>query len=99
MSVLIRGLDMPKGCFSCKLNHHLNPDEDKCIITGNIFDSTIKTVTHRRTNCPLVELPPQGRLIDADALKTILENNPKALTVFDAIHEIDRMSTIIEAED
>lgn len=68
MSILIRGMDMPKGCFSCALNRHLNPDEDECIVTGNCFDSTLNTVTHRRMNCPLVELPPHGRLIDADDL-------------------------------
>lgn len=46
-----------------------------------------------------VEVPAHGRLVDADALETILENSSTALTVFDALREIDTMPTVIPKEE
>ena len=46
MSVLIRGIEMPKNCFTCRF----------------------KNLEICYEGCPLIEVPPHGRLIDADAL-------------------------------
>ena len=46
MSLLIRGMEMPKNCFICPFKNLEICDED----------------------CPLIEVPPHGRLIDADAM-------------------------------
>lgn len=46
MSILIKGMEMPKNCLECPLVVCLSVESD----------------------CPLVPVPPHGRLIDADAL-------------------------------
>ena len=54
MSILIRGMEMPKNCDVCFMR-------DACEYS--------MPLGKRLTDCPLVEVPtPHGRLIDADAL-------------------------------
>ena len=70
MSVIIRGMKMPKNCTEClffiKSNSPKYPFVDCKIIgrLGSVFNCIGIPV-----DCPLVELPPHGRLIDADALR------------------------------
>ena len=62
MSVYIKGLQMPKNCARCELFH----DEGFCIVTG----TSIKPWGEKRNaDCPLVELPDHGDLIDRDAFR------------------------------
>ena len=75
MSVLIKGMTMPKTCYDCKLMY----DAMKCIVTGTAFNgfngSYFDFEEGQLLDCPLVELPAKhGRLIDED-------------NVIDAIHE------------
>lgn len=59
MGIYIPGMKMPKdGCKSCAFAIC-----GVCFIRANL-DKPYE-VTH---SCPLIELPPHGRLIDADAL-------------------------------
>lgn len=74
MSILIKGMEMPQGCFYCICNKHLDPDTDMCILTREAFDSTFRVIEHRRDNCPLVSVPPHGRLGDLDALAQQIEH-------------------------
>ena len=64
MSVLICGMEMPTSCCNCLLAK-LSP-------TGQtlICNYTLSTVPwdDKPFDCPLIEIPPHGRLIDADAL-------------------------------
>lgn len=101
-SVLIRGMEMPKNCGECGLYI-----EGACYAKGYRDYRSIMD-TAKPDDCPLIELPPHGRLIDA----TFEENhyasmllNPtpdvteqdkhKARIVIDAL----RMAkTVIEAE-
>ena len=67
MSVLIRGMEIPHDCEECKLCIII-PVGDyeilrKCVALNKRAEYVI-----RRKDCPLIELPPHGRLIDADAL-------------------------------
>lgn len=56
MSILVKGVDMPKDCVACRWHARWG-----CEITG--------IVTNAAQGCPLVEIPtPHGRLIDADEL-------------------------------
>ena len=64
MSVLIKGMQMPKCCRECPLE---SIERYVCSITGKAYNWGLKT---RPTDCPLVEIQPHGRLIDADALDT-----------------------------
>ena len=64
MSVLIKGIEMPSSCRECPLE---GIERYVCSITGKAYNWGLKT---RPTDCPLVEIQPHGRLIDADALDT-----------------------------
>lgn len=62
MSILIKGMEMPTNCFLCPLSV-LNENRLFCEVTKNeMLRAKIDA------ECPLVPVPPHGRLIDADAL-------------------------------
>ena len=68
MSILIPG-KMPTRCWDCPMCY----DMMACTITGlnwyrDTVDLSIDPVEERMPNCPLIELPPHGRLGDLDAL-------------------------------
>ena len=97
MSILIKGMEMPTSCLECQLNY----DMYKCVLTGK---STMLADDYRLNDCPLIELPPHGRLIDADAAMkqgwVIQRNYRKTLT--DSVIEIRHIAelpTIIESEE
>ena len=85
VSILIRGMEMPKNCIDCAFGwngwcHRIN-------------SRAFVEVDMRRHDCPLVELPKHGRLIDAGALEDSLPvNYPSVLF---AIHDAP---TVIPAE-
>jgi hypothetical protein len=68
MSILIKGMKMPTRCAECRLStvHSFN-DRPLCDVLVE-YMSYGEWETKRLDNCPLVEVPPHGRLIDADAL-------------------------------
>ena len=82
MSVLIRGMEMPKNCFDCPCYHHKVDDGyydyEICRASGTVFNDGYSSVTGhkdhidpfkaRLDNCPLFPVPPHGRLIDGDKL-------------------------------
>ena len=99
MSVIVKGMEMPKNCRTCPMlfdGHNYR----WCNITGESLGIE-ETDNGRDEYCPLIELPPHGRLIDADALK---ERIRKALGIksFDnllpsektIVKQIDMASTI-----
>ena len=67
MSILIRGMEMPKSCWRCSLSQLYEKPREMlvCKITHD------EVLRHKIDgNCPLIEVPtPHGRLIDADALE------------------------------
>ena len=65
MSVLIKGIEMPKNCLDCPC---LNSEEMYCQVTGKNLGLAFASL-YKASGCPLVEVPtPHGRLIDADKL-------------------------------
>ena len=72
MGVYVKGMEMPKNCMGCRFHENGTIDEWEmfCEIThdrvGN-FDDKKWNKEWKPKDCPLVELPPHGRLIDADA--------------------------------
>lgn len=94
MGIYIPGMKMPKdGCKSCAFNI-----AGICLIRANM-DKPYE-VTH---SCPLIEIQPNGRLIDADAFLARNEYfadrefvNPKYDDTLKDL--IDRADTIIPAE-
>lgn len=57
MSILIKGMAMPDCCWNCPL---LEGEYGEC----NISRKKIKVADGRLTDCPLIELPDHGDLID-----------------------------------
>lgn len=101
MSILIRGVVAPKSCFDCKyITLFGKSGENRC---GLLSWAVIEDGAHSRlSDCPIKELPPHGRLIDADALDADLERQDMKTGEWDAIGfsiaEVENAPTIIEAE-
>lgn len=62
MSILIRGMDMPTSCGFCVFEQE-NGDGCECYVNGCLTE-----YQKRPDDCPLIHVPPHGRLADADAL-------------------------------
>ena len=73
MSILIRGMEMPKSCSDCFYEYETLKGETCCAICNGSI-SNDESFSKRIPSCPLVEIPPHGRLIDADELKSIIES-------------------------
>lgn len=110
MSILIKGMDMPKWCDDCEFMQSGYPDW--CDLTYRDLDVFISSI--RPNWCPLVEVKtPHGKLIDADELLNKLQelfdrrekdarftgNKGNIVTWNDAIYHIKIAPTIIEAEE
>ena len=67
MSVIVKGMEMPKNCRICPCFQYDMFDDD---IDG--YCKALKTKIMNRSkhhpDCPLIELPPHGRLGDLDEL-------------------------------
>ena len=64
MSILIKGMEMPKSCSECDLRVLTVGFDIQCAISGETVDDYYFS---RHPKCPIVEVPtPHGRLIDAD---------------------------------
>ena len=61
--LLIKGMDMPKDCLHCSI------DKVWCDKWG-AFEKYNKK---RHENCPLVEVPAHGRLVDWDEVEKCIE--------------------------
>ena len=66
MSILIKGMEMPKSCLECRLYN-----DPWCMAKKrNQWRTAYNRPQNgeRQNDCPLIPVPPHGRLIDADAL-------------------------------
>ena len=100
MSILIKGMEMPKDCWSCPCS---SKQYGYCEITDERF------LDSRPQSCPIPELPPHGRLIDADAVYKRLQKqamtfwkggeNPHYQITLEIMDAIRFAPTIIEAEE
>lgn len=68
MSVLIKGMKMPKDCWNCPL---LN--SEPCPCKG--YSTALEHVMNRHEHCPLVEIPPHGDLIDAEEQMRLMQSS------------------------
>lgn len=66
MSILIRGMELPETCKLCYLSE-FDPGfyAYVCKPTGIRIDYDMAKIDRPRIICPLVPVPPHGRLIDA----------------------------------
>ena len=78
MSVLIKGMEMPKSCDDCRLNNGIS-----CYAVPEYTEDGVVGRTDDRPEwCPLVPVPPHGRLIDESEID--LSKYEKA--AHDALH-------------
>ena len=91
MSVIVKGMEMPRGCEDCFIADQIGIG--RCRILKTIWDPDPGQPL-RPYDCPLRPLPEKhGRLIDADeATRGSLERTGKRLLA------IDTAPTIVEAE-
>ena len=94
MSILIKGMEMPKSCLSCPLQG----GTADCRLTQKTYNWGLP---ERPSDCPLVPVPPHGRLIDADeflkrAIGTKCFRGDYALMLDELVGE---STTIIPAEE
>ncbi len=66
MSVIIKGMEMPKSCWDCGLCY--NAVYCKELKVRFLDREDFEPGERRLPDCPLVPVPDHGRLIDADAL-------------------------------
>ena len=110
MSILIRGMEMPKKCLDCPFM--ISRDNDDCILQSDEANAKFNSWDDMKASCPLVKIPiPHGRLGDLDALwdrmYKYIDNEGAKMPYGDndfMIHKdsacelIEDMPTIIEAE-
>ena len=63
MSVLIKGMKMPQSCFMCDMQ------ELSGVVGCKHAYDTSNSEWGRALNCPLIEIPDHGDLIDRDAFR------------------------------
>lgn len=102
MSILIKGMEMPHDCEVCPCLQYFHGKRFFCGITHTVIGEADKL-----RNCPLIEIPPHGDLIDREKL---LENAGGVYTARPEEaqkiqHEINKVlfaiqdaPTVIEAE-
>ena len=100
MSVVIRGMKMPKSCDECPCYYETEGAwRNECEVLGKEYIAD----DYRPEWCPLVELPPHGRLIDADIAEVIVTDEKDEVGGFldgilYAADWIANQPTVIEAE-
>lgn len=98
--LLIRGMEMPETCFKCKLSRMTPSIYAWCILTEKCYPADQPPPVE----CPLIPVPPHGRLIDADAL---LSKDYQVYNEYGdvigrrhlSVYDIQEAPTIIQAEE
>ena len=73
MSILIKGMEMPKSCYKCPLRRRDGMDI-VCPVAHERFSVTdVNFLEYRLDSCPLIPVPPHRRCIDADAIVKAIE--------------------------
>lgn len=84
MGVYIKGMNMPRNCADCFLEHKCEKYEALLWMEIN---------KPRKSDCPLIEVKePHGRLIDADAIDTSYSDP-------EVIETLREAPTVIEVEE
>jgi hypothetical protein len=94
MGVYAKDMKMPISCLSCPLQG-CTAD---CRLTQKTYNWGL---SERPSDCPLVPIPPHGRLIDADELMGRIEHDTPLSSTFEKVMRwyIENAPTAIEAEE
>ena len=93
MSVLIKGMEIPKSCDKCELM----TANYGCAFVGSVGGESYRK---RAWDCPLVEVPTtHGRLIDAEAIPWIEGKDEQDKPIYLLLKfQVEELPTIIESE-
>lgn len=97
MSVLIKGMEMPKNCRVCPIvsicpSPRAAPGLYLCICRLDYSEHDFNT----REHCPLIHVPPHGRLGDLDAIMTKLNETSKRVFGNDSVPECSSLSIVAD---
>ena len=99
MSVVIRGMKMPKSCDECPCYYETEGAwRNECEVLGKEYIAD----DYRPKWCPLIELPPHGDLIDYNfCLKNyeLLHDDDGNPVYAVRMRDVNAAPTIIEAEE
>ena len=95
MSVIVKGMKMPGRCGYCPCFHAENPIHCQAVKADKAKRIAAPYGLPRPDWCPLVEVPPHGRLGDLDALAAQCDDPHWCVW----LNEIEDAPTIIEAEE
>ena len=97
MSILIKGMEMPENCTYCEWSYYVGNGRAMCKKVS-MTDKTDIMTKRRADFCPLIEVPPHGRLIDADKLSNQKYENIWTNHLIIDADDLDDALTVIEAE-
>lgn len=92
MSVLIKGMETPSCCDDCWALDDFG-DYPVCRITGEQRGYNFRTREKRMDKCPLVPVPPHGRLIDRQAAIDAVEFGITFAKAFKSTGEVKELFT------
>ena len=100
MSILIKGMEMPKRCIDCPFM--VSRDNDDCILQNDEANAKFNSWDDMKASCPLVEIPtPHGNLKDESDIISLIEvmfcKDKDGME--HAIQCVKDAPTVIEAED
>ena len=109
MGIYIKNMEMPKSCDECRI---MMFEDTNCLpelFCGCpiVFKAHPQGVGHRPNYCPLVQVLPHGRLIDADVLEEEVQkrmlicdkNDNQFQKPYEIMRAIILAPTIIPAEE
>ena len=94
MSILIKGMKMPKNCMECPFKGFDRAKGNICTIDEEIslhavLDGLdIKFV--KMGNCPLIEIPDHGDLIDKNKAVNLLDHGSKCVSAIQKVAEDEK---------
>ena len=99
--IYIPGMNLPKDCPMCPMSHwNAGGSFSGCeIVAGKKYamdDEDYRNSNERPDWCPIIEIPPHGRLIEADALIVDLMDRGVEGVQTDDLHEVQQ--TIMDAD-
>lgn len=89
MSILIKGMEMPKNCGECPFYYY---EYKECNAIGGRM--VLRNATPP-TDCPLIELP-HGDLIDRDSVLAVLSDKNAA---WDGYVKAKALPVVVESEE
>lgn len=89
MSILLKGIEMPDCCMNCPLSVSVNFGLVCCPTSTILPDSKLfdddGNALEKPSWCPIIEVPPHGRLIDANA-------------TYDSIAEVEHSGNYVDMD-